>query len=167
MKEFFIGILIIVLVYFGLDYYSKTGRVKPVELNVAISQCIQTLDASKCNIDEIKNKIKESSATAIRKPALWSVNNELIDMSNGNSIALNTAELGYHQLVVWNSYLNDGKRKKGTYFMNDNSATGIGVLIVLFIGGLWVIFTLIPFIWKFFLNRVSEVSKAVKGEKVD
>jgi hypothetical protein len=167
MKEFFVGILIIVLVYFGLDYYSKTGSVKPVALNVAISQCIQTLDANKCNIDEIKNKIKESSAIAISKPALWSVNNELIDMSNGNAIALNTAGLGYHQLVVWNSYLNDGKRKQGNYFMNENSAMGIGILIVLFIGGLLVIFAIIPFIWKFFLNRVSEVSKAVKGEKVD
>jgi len=167
MKEFFSGILIIILVYFGLAYYSKTASVKPVALNIAISKCMQALDANKCNIDEIKNNIKERSATTINKPALWSVNNELIEMSNGNAIALNTAGLDYHQLVVWNSYLYDGKRKQGNYFMNDNSAMGIGILIVLFIGVLWIIFALIPFLWKFFLNRVTEVSKAVKGEKVD
>jgi len=167
MKEFFVGILIIVLVYFGLDYYNKVGSVKPVALNVAISQCIQTMEANKCNIDEIKNDIKKSSTTIISKPAIWSVNNELIDMSNGNAITLNLSKLTSHQIVVWNSYLEDSKRKQGNSFMNDNGAMGIGILIILFFGVLWIIFAVIPFIWKFFLNRVSEVSKAVKGERVD
>ena len=51
--------------------------------------------------------------------------------------------------------------------MNNENAQSTGILIVLFIGGLWVVFAVIPFIWRFFLRRVSEVSKAVKGEKVD
>jgi hypothetical protein len=173
MKEFFLAICILVAAYFGLNFYNKTNSVKQLDLSSAISQCSRIWDATQCSIESIQRIIKDSSisqhANKNSNYIVWSADNKLVDMyaTNFNEITLNLSKLTNHQIVVWNSYLEDGKRKQGNSFMNDNSAMGIGVLIILFIGAILFIFAIVPFIWRFFLNRVSEVSKAVKGERVD
>jgi cytoskeletal protein RodZ len=173
MKEFLLAILILVAAYFGLNFYNKTNTVKQLDLSSAISQCSKNLSATQCSIDSIQRIIADTSISQNTNKnqsyIVWTADNKLVDLSSlqQGDIMLNLSKLTNHQIVVWNSHLEDSKRKQGGSFMNDNSAMGIGVLIILFIGVLWIIFAVIPFIWRFFLNRVSEVSKAVKGEKVD
>lgn len=173
MKEFFLAICILVAAYFGLNFYNKTNSVKQLDLNSAISECSKIYGATQCSVDSIQRIIEKSSISQnVNKNSnyiVWSADNKLVDMyaTNLNEITLNLSKLNNHQIVVWNSHLEDSKRKQGKSFMNDNGATGIGVLIILFIGAILVIFAIVPFIWRFFLNRVAEVSKAVKGERVD
>lgn len=167
MKEFFLAICILVAAYFGLNFYNKTNSVKKLDLSFAISQCIKNLDEYQCSVNRVMEIIKVQSTRNLNKLVIWNVQNSLVDMSSGQIVATNISELNPYQLVVWNSHLEDSKRKQGKSFMNDSGATGIGVIIILIIGAFFVIFIIVPFIWRFFLNRVSEVSKAVKGERVD
>lgn len=173
MREFFVAIFILVAAYFGLNFYNKTNSVKQLDLSSAISQCSRIWDATQCSVDNIQRIIADSSIPQnVNKNSnyiVWTADNKLVDIfaTNSNEITLVLSKLNNHQIVVWNSHLEDSKQKQGKYFMNDNGAMGIGVLIILFIGAILVIFAVIPFIWRFFLNRVSEVSKAVKGERVD
>jgi hypothetical protein len=167
MKEFFLAICILVAAYFGLNFYNKTNSVKKLDLSSAISQCTRNLDEYQCSVNRIMEIIKVQSIRNLNKPVIWNVQNSLVDMSSGQIVALHISELNPYQLVVWNSYLADSKRKQEKNFMSEENIFGIGVFIVILLAVLWVAVSVIPFIWRFFLNRVSEVSKAVKGERVD
>jgi uncharacterized membrane protein YdbT with pleckstrin-like domain len=167
MKEFFLAICILVAAYLGLNFYNKTNSVKKLDLSSAISQCTRNLDEYQCSVNRIMEIIKVQSIRNLNKPVIWNVQNNLVDMSSGQIVALNISELNPYQLVVWNSYLADSKRKQEKNFMNEENIFGIGVFIVILLAVLWVMISVVPFIWRFFLNRVSEVSKAVKGERVD
>lgn len=167
MKEFFLAICVLVAAYFGLNFYNKTNSVKQLNLSSAISQCTSNLDEYQCSVNKIMEIIKVQSIRSLNKPVIWNVQNSLVDMSSGQIVALNISELNPYQLVVWNSYLADSKRKQEKNFMSEENIFGIGVFIVILLVVLWVVVSVIPFIWRFFLNRVSEVSKAVKGERVD
>jgi hypothetical protein len=173
MKEFLLAICILVAAYFGLNFYNKTNSVKQLDLSSAISQCSRSWGATQCSIDSIQRIIVDASISQYANKnstyIIWTADNKLVDMyaTNFNEVPLNLSKLNNHQIIIWNSYLEDSKKKQGKSSMTDNNAMGIGILIIIFIGVLWIIFAVIPFIWRFFLNRVSEVSKAVKGERVE
>ena len=166
-KVFLIASLIFVITYFAINFFGKIRSEDQLDLNSAINQCSKNLDISQCSVDHIKNIIKFQSTQNLDQPVLWNVENNLIDMSSGRVVSINTSEINRYQLVVWNSYLVDSKQKQGSKLMNDNEIIRIAVIIIYILGALWVVFALVPFIWRFFLKRVSEVSQAVKGDKVD
>ena len=173
MKEFILGLFILVLAYFALNFFNNTSSIKQLDLNAATIQCSKNLDVNQCSIDKIQSIIKASTNSPFSKKdhshIIWTADNKLVDLYGtfSNEIILNTSELSYHQKLVWNSYLIDSKKKQGNTFMNENNIVGFVVIIIYVLAALWIVFAVVPFIWKFFLNRVAEVSKAAKGEKVD
>jgi hypothetical protein len=167
MKSLVIALLIMVITYFVLNFFGKINTEKQLDLNSAISQCSRNLDQNQCTVDKIMSVIKVQSTRNLDQPVLWSVENNLIDISSGRVVNINTSEISRYQLDVWNSYLMDSKKKQGYKFMNDNGLIGIALIIIYILVALWAVFALVPFIWRFFLKRVSEVSKAVKGDKLD
>ena len=138
-----------------------------MDLSSAISQCSRNLDDHQCSVNRVMEIIKIQSTRNLNKPILWNVQNNLVDMSTGQFIAINVSEINPYQLVVWNSYLVESKKKQEGNLMSDEKIFGIVIFIVTLLAGLWLVVKVIPIMWRFFLNRVSEVSKAVKGERVD
>lgn len=172
MKEFILGLFILVLAYFALNFFNSKSSMKQLDLNAATIQCSRNLDVNQCSIDKIQSIIKASTNSPFSKKdhslIVWTADNKLVDLYGlSNEIILNTSELSYHQKLVWNSYLIDSKKKQGNTLMNDNNVVGFVLIIIYVLAALWVVFAVVPFIWKFFLNRIAEVSKAAKGEKID
>ena len=165
--------MIFVITFIALNFFGKIRSEEQLDLNSAISQCSKNLDVNQCSIDKIQSIIKASTNSPFSKKdhshIIWTADNKLVDLYGtfSNEIILNTSELSYHQKLVWNSYLIDSKKKQGNTFMNENNIVGFVVIIIYVLAALWIVFAVVPFIWKFFLNRVAEVSKAAKGEKVD
>jgi hypothetical protein len=172
MKPFAIALLIMGITYVALNFFGKINTEKQLDLNSAISQCSRNLDLNQCTVDKIMSIIKNSTNSTFSKKdhslLLWTADNKLIDFSDlSNEIVLDTSKLNNYQKLVWNSYLIDSKNKQGYKFMNDNGLISIAVIIIYIFVALWAVFAFVPFIWRFFLKRVSEVSKAVKGDKLD
>jgi hypothetical protein len=143
---------------------------KTMSLKKSIEQCQKAIATNECTVENIQNFLKEKSTNLTNsRTSIWSVNNELIDISSGSKLTLSTSLLHPVQLQVWESFLNDVtvNSKQKVEKMSDNNIVGVVIFIALFAIVIWLIFTLLPIFWKFFLNRVAEVSKAAKGEKID
>ena len=174
----FLTAICVVLLFFGMydsGYIGSKSQStvvvnKTIPISQAIQQCQKTIAANECTVENIQNIIKEKSTNSTNnRTSIWTANNELIDISSGSKIVLSTALLHPTQRQVWESFLNDANINSNAKVekMSDNSILGIVILIFMFAIVVWLIFTLLPMIWKFFLNRVAEVSKAAKGEKID
>ena len=167
MKEFLIAFGIVAASIFGINNFGKINSKTQLSLSDAIRQCSQNIDANQCSIESVMHNIKIKSTSISDQHVLWNTSNQLINMNDGNSIYLNTTELNNHQLIVWNAYLADSKRQQRNDYMEDNNIFGIAIAIILLLVALWIFVALVPFVWRFLLRRISEVSKAVKGDKFD
>ncbi len=177
MRNLLTALCVVLLLFYmydkghiGSKNQSSVEVNKTMPISQAIQQCQKTLAPSDCTVEKIQNFIKEKSTNSSNsRTSIWTANNELIDISTGSKIILSTSLLHPTQRQVWESFLNDANNTSNSKAekMSDNNILGIVFFILLFAIGVWLIFTLLPLIWKFFLNRVAEVSKAAKGEKID
>ena len=172
MKEFLIAFCIVAAIIFGINKFGNFNSQTKLSLADAISQCSQNIDANKCSVESVMNNIKEKSLrqyTSKNHYTVWDIDNNLVDLYSvieGN-IFIDTTNLNQQQISVWNAYLAESKRQQRNEYMNDNNIFGIAVAVILFLAAIWIFVVLVPFVWRFLLRRISEVSKAVKGDKFD
>ena len=149
-------------------------KFKKISLNEAIENCQKILKINECAIENIQNEIRDKSVTSNdsdrQRAIVWTTDNKLINLFaiKDSEFKLITSSLNSYQLIVWEAYLNQSRNDsyRGE-IMTSNSVVATGIIILIIVGLILLVYILLPLIWKFFLRRISEVSKAAKGEKIE
>ena len=153
-------------VYF---FFQNSNQNKSIDnlYQKSLSQCQYAIGTQDCSLETIKVIIAKNSDVNLSQRTIWNTDDELIDLSTGFKLILNLNNLNSYQKVVWESYLiqkaSSSKNVENELLYKDLTSYGLIFLISLF--ALFISFFVIKFLWKFILNRISEVSDATKGKK--
>lgn len=154
-------IVILIVLYYHVDAYLRVINAE----EIAIETCVSKLGKNKCSIDAINQKI--------RKPnQIMNTDGEFI---NGYSGKVEAPDLTVLSTVEKNIFYNNRRRliadksSIGTIYtrIKDYRGEVMSYIVVAIISLLMiaVIFFLTPFLWRWFLARVRELSDAIKGSK--
>jgi hypothetical protein len=153
-------------VYF---FFQNSNQNKSIDnlYQKSLNQCQYAIGIQDCSLETIKVIIANKSDVNSSQRIIWNTDDELIDLSTGFKLVLDLNNLNSYQKVVWESYLiqkaYSSKNDQNKFPYKDLSNYGLIFLISLF--ALFILFFVIKFLWKFILNRISEVSDATKGKK--
>lgn len=168
MRNLLIALMVIGLSIAVYEHKNTSSSTKPLTLSEAIGQCSKKLDINLCSVESIRDNITSRSVVPNSGFTIWSADNDLINLTTGEKVKLNIDGLNPYQFRVWNSYLAEHKKNaQRNNLMGNVNMSEIIIYIILLLGLVLFIFIVIPFVWRFFLRRVSEFSKAVKGDKLD
>jgi hypothetical protein len=156
---------VLILTFGNLFLSSYLKNEKTISIASAV-QCERELSKNECSIEKIRAVLKSKSALS-SEVTYWNSNGQIVKFINGEVENPKLDVLNPYQLNVWYEHLINNKSESEFKKMN-LSDVFLAIPIILFVLVIgFLLFFGVPFLWKFLLNRITEVSKAVKGQKVD
>jgi len=161
------AIIICIIALFLYFNKNNSAQTNTISFDQVVKECQRAIDSKECSILSIKDQIKQASTSYATQNAIWDTNDELFDALTGNKLLLNTHNLNNYQKNVWYSYINEKTRiidfEKNKIIKQDVISYGIIILLILIT--LIISIPIINLIWRFILNRISDISDAAKGKK--
>ena len=163
MKPFIVAVFVIICSTLAYNFfYNNLENQAQVNYSNALNNCNKNLGIEKCDVELIRNIIGKNS-NILGERIIWTSTNELISLESFKTINLSFNNLDNKQLELWNSYLIKNKQEIDNSFSEKRKMDIVAILTVIL---LMVIFLfLLPKLWRFILNRISDVSDATKGKK--
>lgn len=126
--------------------------------------CLKVKDRAACDIESIQEIIKNSNRN--NAALVMTLDWDFIDKRNGYIfVEPDYGSLNKNQINVFKNWKKEHDKEISSDNKNMSSVYAI-VMIILAIASLGaIVLILTPKIWRFILNRVSEVSDATKGKK--
>lgn len=155
--------------YFAVTQNKNELSIAEAELAKQIKNCTaSTVVKDDCEIEKINQFILQRTKEN---------KNQVIQLEDGNfyeiatntNLVPNTNGLKINQVAVWNAWKKireiQAQANQKSYSQkasNDYSYIAVGVIVIALIA---LSIFLIPMLWRFLLNRIAEVSSAIKGNK--
>lgn len=155
--------------YFAVTQNKSEISIAEAELAKQINNCIaSTVVKDECEIEKI-NQIVLQKTKENKNQVIQLEDGNIYEIATNTNLVANTNGLKINQVAVWNAWkktreiqaqaIDKSKNQKAS---NDYSYIMIGIIVIALIA---ISLFLIPMLWRFLLNRIAEVSSAVKGNK--
>ena len=116
----------------------------------AVEQILQS-------VDKKTREGRESYGPLVRNTA-----GEYVQLSTGLIVEPNLNGLNQHQKMVFDTWL---RQAKNNFKQSEGKINNDFIAIVFVIGLIVSVLLLLPLFWRFILNRIAEIARAIKGDK--
>lgn len=166
MKSWLPILLLIAALFFVTQ--QKKGELTVDQVLIKLESECQSVFAvrEKCDPDQINLKVVQETKGSLTSVA-QTTNGDFYDLTTGLAIKPVLSDLKPIQVSVWIAWKNKLEANAQTTSADMGMPFGYGfMLFALFIAGIVLLLVVLaPKMWKFLLNRISEISSAVKGNK--